>query len=391
MDYQLREELNDIKEICAEIAEKYIIPVRAELDEENRFPTEIMKVMADSDLLGIYIPEEYGGSAEMFGGGSMALCIATEELSKACAGIAVSFAANALGAMPILISGSEEQKQKYLPALAAGEKLAAFALTEPEAGSDAGGVKTKAIKDGDYYVLNGTKQWITNGGEAQIYTVIALTDPSRGARGLSAFIVEEGTEGFSYGKKEDKMGIRASATRELIFEDCRVPAENLISKEGRGFLVAMKTLDRSRPGVASQAVGIAQGALDEALKYASERKQFGQRIDSFQGLQFILADMGTQVEAARALVYSTAKMIDLGAKKFEKESAMCKVFASDVAMKVTTDAVQVLGGYGYMKEYPVEKMMRDAKITQIYEGTNQIQRLVIASNLIREAASGRKK
>ena len=388
MNYFLSEELNDIRELCSEIAEKYIIPVRAELDEENRFPTEIMKVMADSDLCGIYIPEEYGGSAEMFGGGSMALCIATEELSKACGGVAVSFAANALGAMPILISGSEEQKKKYLPQLASGEQLAAFALTEPEAGSDAGGVKTRAVKDGDSYVLNGTKQWITNGGEAQIYTVIAQTDPSRGARGLSAFIVEEGTPGFSYGKKEDKMGIRASATRELIFEDCRVPAENLIAREGFGFIVAMKTLDRSRPGVAAQALGIAQGALDEAARYASERVQFGKRIDSFQGVQFMLADMATQIEAARALVYSTARMIDAGERKFEKESAMAKVFASDVAMRVTTDAVQILGGYGYMKEYPVEKMMRDAKITQIYEGTNQIQRSVIASAVIKETAAG---
>ncbi|MBN2588172.1 MAG: acyl-CoA dehydrogenase family protein [Candidatus Fermentibacteraceae bacterium] len=391
MNYFLSEELNDIREVCAEIAEKYIIPVRAELDEENRFPSEIIKVMAESDLCGIYIPEAYGGSAEMFGGGSMALCVATEELSRACGGVAVSFAANALGAMPILISGSEEQKQKYLPDLASGVKLAAFALTEPEAGSDAGGVKTKAIRDGDSYVLNGTKQWITNGGEAQIYTVIAQTDPSRGARGLSAFIVEEGTPGFSYGKKEDKMGIRASATRELIFEDCRVPAENLIAREGFGFIVAMKTLDRSRPGVAAQAVGIAQGAMDEAARYASERIQFGKRIDSFQAVQFMLADMATQIEAARALVYSTARMIDAGEKKFEKESAMAKVFASDTAMRVTTDAVQILGGYGYMKEYPVEKMMRDAKITQIYEGTNQIQRSVIASAVIKETASGSRK
>jgi len=388
MNYFLSEELNDIRELCSDIAEKYIIPVRAELDEENRFPGEIIKVMADSDLCGIYIPEEFGGSAEMFGGGSMALCVATEELSKACGGVAVSFAANALGAMPILISGSEEQKRKYLPQLASGEKLAAFALTEPEAGSDAGGVKTRAVKDGDSYVLNGTKQWITNGGEAQIYTVIAQTDPSRGARGLSAFIVEEGTPGFSYGKKEDKMGIRASATRELIFEDCRVPAGNLIAREGFGFIVAMKTLDRSRPGVAAQALGIAQGALDEAARYASERVQFGKRIDSFQGVQFMLADMATQIEAARALVYSTARMIDAGERKFEKESAMAKVFASDVAMRVTTDAVQILGGYGYMKEYPVEKMMRDAKITQIYEGTNQIQRSVIASAVIKETAAG---
>ncbi len=387
MNYYLSEELNDLKELCAKISEKYILPVRAELDEENRFPREIIKVMADSDLNGIYIPEEYGGFAEMFGGGSMALTVATEELSKACGGVAVSYAANALGAMPILISGSEEQKKKYLPDLASGKKLAAFALTESEAGSDAGGVKTKAVKDGDSYVLNGTKQWITNGGEAQIYTVIAQTDPSRGTRGLSAFIVEEGTPGFSYGKKEDKMGIRASSTMELIFEDCRIPAGNLIAREGHGFLVAMKTLNKSRPGVAAQAVGIAQGALDEAAKYASERVQFGQRIDSFQGIQFMLADMATQVEAARALVYSTARMIDAGERKYEKESAMAKVFASDVAMKVTTDAVQILGGYGYMKEYPVEKMMRDAKITQIYEGTNQIQRSVIASALIKETAA----
>ncbi|MEN8208463.1 MAG: acyl-CoA dehydrogenase family protein, partial [Candidatus Fermentibacteria bacterium] len=305
MNYYLSEELNDLKELCAQIAEKYILPVRAELDEENKFPREIITIMADSDLNGIYIPEEYGGVAEMFGGGSMALTVATEELSKACAGVAVSYAANALGAMPILISASEEQKKKYLPDLASGKKLAAFALTESEAGSDAGGVKTKAVKDGDDYILNGTKQWITNGGEAQIYTVIAQTDPSRGTRGLSAFIVEEGTPGFSYGKKEDKMGIRASSTMELIFEDCRIPAENLIAREGHGFLVAMKTLNKSRPGVAAQAVGIAQGALDEAARYASERVQFGHRIDSFQGIQFMLAEMAVQVEAARALVYST--------------------------------------------------------------------------------------
>jgi len=381
MDYMLNEDLQAIKEICIEIGEKHILPIRAELDEENRFPREIMNIIAQSDLFTIYIPEEYGGT----GMGSMALAVATEELSRYCGGIAVSYAANALGAMPILLMGSEEQKKKYLPQLASGEKLCAFALTEPEAGSDAGGVKTRAIKDGDHYILNGTKQWITNGGEAQIYTVIALTDPERGARGASAFIVEEGTPGFSYGKKENKMGIRASATRELIFEDCRIPAENLISREGYGFMVAMKTLDNSRPGVAAQAVGIAQGALDEALKYSNERKQFGVKINSFQGLQFMLADMGTQIEAARALTYTAAGLIDSGAKNFNKVSAMAKVFASDVAMKVTTDAVQILGGYGYMKEYPVEKMMRDAKITQIYEGTNQIQRSVIAKAMIKEA------
>ena len=381
MDYMLNEDLLAIKEICIEIGEKYILPIRAELDEENKFPREIMDVMAKSDLFTIYIPEEYGGT-EM---GSMALAVATEELSRYCGGVAVSYAANALGAMPIILMGSEEQKKKYLPQLASGEKLCAFALTESEAGSDAGGVKTRAIKDGDHYILNGTKQWITNGGEAQIYTVIALTDPERGARGASAFIVEEGTPGFTYGKKEDKMGIRASATRELIFEDCRIPAENLISREGYGFMVAMKTLDNSRPGVAAQAVGIAQGALDEALKYAEQRKQFGVKINSFQGLQFMLADMGTQIEAARALTFAAAGLIDSGSKNFNKVSAMAKVFASDVAMKVTVDAVQILGGYGYMKEYPVEKMMRDAKITQIYEGTNQIQRSVIAKAMIKEA------
>ncbi|NLP05985.1 acyl-CoA dehydrogenase [Candidatus Fermentibacteria bacterium] len=386
MHYHLPEDILAIRDLCADIGRKHIRPVREELDRENRFPTEIMKVLADSDMFRIYIPEAYGG----LGLGALALCIAAEELSRVCAGVATTYAANALGAMPILLSGSEEQKKRFLPDLADGRKLAAFALTEPDAGSDAGGIRTKAIRDGDHYILNGTKQWITNGGEAKIYTVIALTDPDRGPRGASALIVEDGTPGFSYGKKEDKMGIRASATRELIFEDCRVPAENLIGREGTGFMVAMKTLDNSRPGVAAQAVGIAQGALDEAMIYASQRRQFGQRIDSFQGIQFMLADMATQIEAARALVYCVARMIDGGAKKFEKEAAMAKVFASDTAMRVTTDAVQILGGYGYMKEYPVEKMMRDAKITQIYEGTNQIQRNVIASALIRETASREK-
>ena len=385
MDYNLSEDQQEIRQLCRQIAEEVVKPVREELDRENAFPHDVMKVFAESDLFRIYIPEEYDG----LGMGSLALCLATEELSRVCGGIAVCYAANALGSMPILLSGSPEQKQKYLPVLASGERLAAFGLTEPDAGSDAGAMKTRAVKDekDGSYVLNGTKQWITNGGEAGIYTIVAMTDPSRGARGASAFIVEDGTPGFSYGKKEDKMGIRASATRELIFEDCRIPAENLIGTEGMGFIIAMKTLDRSRPGVAAQAVGIAQGALDEALVYASQRRQFGQRIDSFQGIQFMLADMATRVEAARALTYSVARMIDSGAKRFEKEAAMAKVFASDVAMSVTTDAVQVLGGYGYMREYPVEKMMRDAKITQIYEGTNQIQRSVIATALIRETAA----
>ncbi len=372
-----------IQELSGKIAREKIAPVAAELDEKEEFPWEIMKLLAEADLFGIYIPEEYGGT----GGGILELAIATEELSRACGGISICYAASALGTFPILLYGSEEQKKKYLPDLASGKKMAAFALTEPNAGSDAGAVETTAAKDGDFYVFNGTKQWITNGGEAQIYTVIAVTDKTRGTRGVSAFIVEKDTPGFTFGKKENKMGIRASATRELVFQDCKVPKENLIGKEGAGFTLTMKTFDSARPGVAAQALGIAQGALDEAVKYSRERVQFGKPISSFQGVQFMLADMATQIEAARALVYSVCRMIDSGARKIGKESAMCKLFASDVAMKVTTDAVQIFGGYGYMKDYPVEKRMRDAKITQIYEGTNQIQRGIIAAGLIRESAS----
>ncbi|NLO63223.1 MAG: acyl-CoA dehydrogenase, partial [Clostridiaceae bacterium] len=285
---------------------------------------------------------------------------------------------------PIILFGNDEQKQKYLPDIAAGRKMAAFGLTEAGAGSDASGIRTTATLDGDEYVLNGTKQWITNGGEAEIYTVVACTDRTKGSRGFSAFIVEKDTPGFTFGKKENKMGIRASCTRELVFDNCRVPKENLLSKEGAGFIVAMKTLDRTRPGVAAQALGIATGAMNEAVKYSKEREQFGSTISSFQAVQHILADMAIQIEAARSLVYATCKFIDSGAKNISKDSAMCKVMASDTAMKVTTDAVQILGGYGYMKEYPVEKMMRDAKITQIYEGTNQIQRNIIALNLLKE-------
>ncbi len=383
MDYGLTEEQQMIKDLCAQIAEEKIKPVREEYDEKQEFPWDIVEVMAQSDLFGVSIDEEYGG----MGGGVMETVIAVEELSKACGGISLALAGSGLGTYPIMLYGTDAQKKKYLPDLAAGKKLAAFALTEPEAGSDAGGTRTTAKKEGNEYVLNGTKQWITNGGEAEIYTVIAMTDRSKGSRGASAFIVERGTPGFEFGKKENKMGIRASATRELIFQDCRIPEENLISKEGMGFMVAMKTLDKSRPGVAAQALGIAAGALEEAVKYSRQRKQFGKPISSFQAIQFMLADMATQVEAARALVYQTARYIDSGAKKYSKFSAMCKLFAADAAMKVTTDAVQVLGGYGYMKEYPVEKMMRDAKITQIYEGTNQIQREVVGLNLIKEAAA----
>jgi len=380
MEYFLTEEQQEIKALARQLAEEKIKPVREKYDEEGIFPWDIVKQMAQIDLFRVLLPEEYEG----FGGKVMDLVILMEELSRVDGGIALALGGTGLGMYPILLSGNEEQKQKYLPPIADGAKLAAFALTEANAGSDASGIQTTAVKDGDHYILNGTKQWITNGGEADIYTIFALTNKSKGARGASAFIVEKGTEGFSFGKKENKMGIRASCTRELIFEDVKVPVENLIGREGTGFMTAMKTLDKSRPMVASQALGIAQGAMEEAVKYSHERRQFGNPISAFQGIQFMLADMGTKIEAARSLIYATARMIDSGEKRFSKESAMCKTFASDMAMEVTTDAVQVLGGYGYMKEYPVEKMMRDAKITQIYEGTNQIQRLVIASHLLKE-------
>jgi butyryl-CoA dehydrogenase len=381
MDYFFTEEQKMIRDLARQIAEEKIVPVRAELDEKEEFPREIMEVLAQSDMFGIFVPEEYGG----LGMGALELCIAVEELSRACLGISTSYAANALGTYPILLFGTEEQKKKYLPDIAAGRKLVAFALTEPNAGSDAAGIQTTAKKEGDYYILNGLKQWITNAGEADIYTVIAITDRAKGARGASAFIVEKGMEGFSFGKKEKKMGIRASVTRELIFENCKVPKENILGREGMGFIVAMRTLDQSRIGVGAQGVGVAQGAFEEALKFAKQRVQFGKPIISFQAVQHILADMAIQIEAARSLVYSVARYIDSGAKDISKVSAMAKVFATDVAMKVTTDAVQVMGGAGYMREYPVEKMMRDAKILQIYEGTNQIQRNIIGQALIKEA------
>jgi len=383
MDYLLTEEQIMIRDLARQIAREKIQPVAAKYDAEGIFPWDIVKVMSDSDLFGVYIEEKYGGT----GGGCMELVLATEELSKACGGISLALAATALGTYPIILFGTEEQKQKYLPDLAKGKRLAAFALTEAGAGSDAAAVATTAQKKGDHYILNGTKQWITNGGEAEVYTVVASVDRSKGARGAACFIVEKGTPGFEFGKKEDKMGIRASATRELVFTDCKIPRENLLGKEGGGFIVAMKTFDQSRPGVASQALGIAQGALDLTVAYIKERKQFGKPISSFQGVQFMLADMATEIEAARALIYATARMVDSGAKKISKDSAIAKLFASDMAMKVTTDCVQLFGGYGYMRDYPIEKYMRDAKITQIYEGTNQIQRAVIAANLLKEKAA----
>ncbi len=376
MEYFFTEKQQIIRDLTRRIAEEKIAPVVKEFDETGAFPWEIVRTLAKSDLFRVFIPEDYDG----LGGGVMEMAIVTEELSRICGGIALGYAATGLGSMPILLFGNEAQKKEYMTRVANGT-VAAFALTEASAGSDASNMTTTATRDGDYYILNGVKQWITNGGEADIYTVIAMTNKKKGSRGATAFIVEKGTPGFTFGKKEDKMGIRASTTRELIFDNCRVHKDQILARPGMGYIVALRTLDRTRPGVGAQAVGIAQGALDACLKYTKEREQFGQPIANFQVIQHMLADMATQIEAARALVYATARMIDSGAEDISKESAMCKYFAGDVCMKVTTDAVQIFGGYGYMKEYPVEKMMRDAKITQIYEGTNQIQRNVVAQNL----------
>ena len=377
MEYFLTEQQKTLKSLAHRIAEERVLPVRAELDEKEQFPAAIMKDLADSDLFRIFIPEKYDG----LGGGCLDLCLVVEELSRVCAAAAVSYAASALGAYAIILFGTEEQKQKYLPSIASGKKIAAFGLTESTAGSDAGGIKTTAEKTADGYIINGTKQFITNGGEAEIYTIIAMTDKTRGARGASALIVEKDTPGFTFGKKEKKTGIRASATRELVFRNCLIPAENLISKEGMGFIVAMKVLDNSRPGIASQALGISQGAMEAAVDYTRQRIQFGQPLISLPVVQYKLADMAIQVEAARALLYAVAKTIDSGVKSFTEESAMAKVFASDVAMRVTTDAVQLCGGTGYMRDYPLEKMMRDAKITQIYEGSNEVLHNAIAIEL----------
>jgi butyryl-CoA dehydrogenase len=382
MDYLLTDEQKMIKDLAHKIAEEKIRPAAAKYDQSEEYPWDVIKVIAESDLFGLFIPQEYGG----MGTNVLNLCLATEEFSRACGGIAVCYAASALGTFPIVLFGSDEQKKKYLPDLAKGKKVAAFAITEPEAGSDASAIKTTAKKEGSLYVLNGLKHFITNGGDAEVYVVVAMTDKTKGARGASAFILEKGMKGFTFGKKEDKFGIRASSTRELIFTDCKVPAENLLAKEGMGFIVTMKTFDMSRPGVAAQALGIAQGALELAVKYAKERQQFERSISSFQGIQWMLADMATEVEAARALVYATARMIDAGVKDVAKASAMSKMYASDVAMKVAVDALQIFGGYGYMRDYPIEKYVRDAKITQIYEGTNQVQRNIIALQIIKELA-----
>ncbi|MFD0050827.1 acyl-CoA dehydrogenase [Actinomycetes bacterium NPDC127524] len=374
MQFKLTEEHEMIRKMVRDFARNEVAPTAAERDEEERFDREIFDKMAELGLTGIPWPEEYGGIGSDF----LAYCIAVEELSRVCASTGVTLSAHtSLAGWPIYKFGSEEQKQKYLRPMAQGEKIGAYGLTEPGSGSDAGSMRTTARLDGDHYVLNGSKIFITNGGIADTYVVFALTDPESKQKGTSAFIVEKDFAGFSVGKKEKKLGIRSSPTTEIIFEDCRVPKENLLGKEGEGFKIAMMTLDGGRNGIAAQAVGIAQGALDAAIDYAKEREQFGKPIAAQQGIGFKLAEMATSVEASRLLTYQAAWLESEGLP-YGKESAMSKLFAGDAAMKVTTEAVQVFGGYGYTKDYPVERYMRDAKITQIYEGTQEIQKLVIS-------------
>jgi len=382
----LNQENHAWRERARDVAERVVRPLAQKYDREQTYPWEIKDAIAEAGLLKVWIPKEYGGD----GAGVLNLCLVVEELSRACGGVGVMFAVNALGSFPILVGGTERQKQEYLPKIAQGEKLISFALSEKYAGSDAQGLRCRAAKEGDHYRLNGEKKWNTNGGAANLYTVFAVTDPQSRSRRLSAFLIDrdEGFKGFEIGKNEDKMGIRCVPVVELQFKDVMVPERCLLGGEpGSGFKHAMMTLDRARPGVAAQAVGLAQGALDYATVYANQRVQFGQPISSFQMIQQMLADMAMKVEAARQLVYNSAHAIDTEQGNTTKMAAMAKCFATDVAMEVTTLAVQIFGGYGYMKDYPIEKYMRDAKITQIYEGTNQVQRMVIARNLVKEARS----
>jgi butyryl-CoA dehydrogenase len=380
MQFKLTEEHEMIRKMVRDFAKNEVAPTAAERDEEERFDREIFDKMAELGLTGIPWPEQYGG----IGSDYLAYCIAIEELSKVCASTGVTLSAHtSLAGWPIYKFGSEEQKQKYLRPMAQGKTIGAYGLTEPGSGSDAGGMRTTARLEGDHYILNGSKIFITNGGIADTYVVFALTDPSSKQKGTSAFIIEKDFHGFSVGKKEKKLGIRSSPTTEIIFEDCKVPKENLLGKEGEGFKIAMMTLDGGRNGIAAQAVGIAQGALDAAIDYAKERVQFGKPIAAQQGIGFKLAEMATSVEAARLLTYQAAWLESEGLP-YGKESAMSKLFAGDAAMRVTTEAVQVFGGYGYTKDYPVERYMRDAKITQIYEGTQEIQKLVISRMITKD-------
>jgi alkylation response protein AidB-like acyl-CoA dehydrogenase len=379
MAVQLASEEKMLIDMVRELVRDKVAPRAAEVDATGEFPWDIKELLAQQDVLAMPFPEEYGG----LGSKELTILMVIEELAKACTTTSLILCVQQLGALPILLAGTDEQKRRWIPRLASGEWLASYGLTEPGSGSDAGAMRTRAVRKGDRYVLNGLKHFITNAGIAHVNTIFAITNPDQGVRGISAFVVEDGTPGFRLGKVENKMGIRGSQTGELVFEDCEIPAENLLGREGEGFKIALATLDRTRPGIAAQALGIAQGALDFAAQYAKQRVQFGKPIAENQGIQFMLADMEIETEAARQLVYHVGELIDQGVPDFGRYSAIAKTFASDAAIKVTNDAIQVLGGYGYMKEFPVERMMRDAKITQIYEGTNQIQRLVIARALLK--------
>ncbi len=375
MDYFLTDEEKELKEKARVVAETLVKPVHCELDEKAEFPMEIVKEMGRRGLLKIFIPNEYGGT----GAKIMDMCIACEEVARICAGVATAYAVNALGSGPIVLFASEGQKKKYLPKIAVGELLCAFCLTEAQAGSDVANLQTTARKENGHYILNGVKQFISSGSLSDVYVVLASTDKSRGARGISAFIVEKNTPGFSFGKEENKLGIRASTTTELVFEECKIPAENLMGKEGMGFIYTMRNFDRARPGVGAIALGIAQGAYELALDFIHQKNLLNN-----QYVQRVIADMATEIEAVRALIYATARMIDAGGKNFTKEASFAKLYPADVAVKVTNQAIELLGPYGLLTEYRVEKMLRDAKITQIYEGTNQIQRAQIAIELTRE-------
>jgi alkylation response protein AidB-like acyl-CoA dehydrogenase len=382
--YALSEEHQALRESVRQLAEDRIAPYAAEVDQESRFPQEAHDALVKADLHAVHIPEAYGGA----GADALATVIVIEEIARVCASSSLIPAVNKLGTVPLLLAGSEDLNGRYLPRVAAGEAMFSYALSEPEAGSDAAAMRTRAVREGDAYRLNGTKRWITNAGISAYYTVMAVTEPGAGANGISAFVIESGDAGFSLGAPEHKLGIKGSPTRELYFDNCVIPADRLIGEEGSGFRTALATLDHTRITIAAQALGIAQGALDYAVGYVKERKQFGKAIAEFQGIQFMLADMAMQVEAARQLTYAAAARSERGMNGEQVPdltfmSSACKCYASDVAMQVTTDAVQLLGGYGYVSDYPVERMMRDAKITQIYEGTNQIQRVVMARQLLK--------
>jgi len=376
--YGLREEERQVRDLARAIARERIAPLAAQVDESEAYPSEQLRLLGEQGLMGLYVPEGYGGA----GLGALAFCLAVEEIAWACASTAVIYLVQYAAGYPLVSHGTEEQKRRYLPRLAAGEITTALSISEPGAGSDAASMTTTAVRKGDRYILNGTKMWVTNGSHASVLTLFATVDRGRGHKGVTAFLVEPTFPGFAFGKLERKMGIRGSPTVALHLSDCEVPAENRLGDEGQGFRVALGALDRSRPAVGGQAVGIAQAALDASIAYARERQQFGQPIAAFQGIQFMLADMAMQVHASRLMVYHAAALVDRGATRTSLESSMAKCFASDTAMKVATDAVQIHGGYGYTREYPVERFMRDAKITQIYEGTNQIQRIVVAREIV---------